>query len=125
MASTRRPSCDLTPAQYCDILNILPITATKHGSQFILYPSVNGKGAVKWECANPHRRAITMLLQQSGGVNVNQISFFKAAMKFNQDKHLGLSDDQVEKGVYRLRVIVSQMCNMVSKSRAVPRPWRK
>eukprot|EP00959_Pyramimonas_sp_CCMP1952_P245209 5124963-Pyramimonas_sp.AAC.1 len=96
---------------------MLPITATR-GSRFVPHASANHKGAVKWESANPYRRALTMLLQHTGGINVNQNSFFKAAQKFNADKCLKLSGDEVERGAYRLRVSVSQMGNMISKDRA-------
>eukprot|EP00959_Pyramimonas_sp_CCMP1952_P456474 9473220-Pyramimonas_sp.AAC.1 len=121
---TRRQSVDLQEDEYLDILSLLPVTAIKKDA-FIPYTSFNFKGAVKWEAANSFRPALTLLLQKSGGANVNQASFCKAAKKFNRDKGLGIDDAHLEKGILLFRAIVSQMRNMVSKERQVPRQWRK
>ena len=83
------------------------------------------KAAVKWEAANRYRAALALLLQKSKGLNVNQVTFYAAALRFNSQHGLDIDANEVELGVYRFRAIVSQLGNMKTKGRKVPRQWLK
>ena len=121
----RRARVDLEATQYAQVLDALPMSAHKAGSDFIPYPSMNFKHSPKWQHCSKYRPAVAKLFEFSGGRNANQNSFFAAAKQYNLDHSLGLTPDALEKGIYRLRTIVSQLINHKVKERTVPRQWQR
>eukprot|EP00959_Pyramimonas_sp_CCMP1952_P456915 9473957-Pyramimonas_sp.AAC.1 len=83
------------------------------------------KAAVSWMAANRYRSALSLSLLKSNGLCLNQQSFYKAALKFVSEHGIDIVSDEVERGVYRFRTIISQFGNMKSKGRGIPRQWRK
>lgn len=111
---SRRQSVDLTTAQVCDSLALLPLTA-RSKSCFAPYSDPNFKHTPKWQEGRQYVAALSRLLQHSGGRCINQVTFAAGAQKYVSEAGLDLSASQVEEGCYRLRAILSQLANLKKK----------
>lgn len=124
MSTYTRSTVDLTQAQCEDALSLLPITA-RSKNVFAPYSDVNFKHVPKWGEAQQYVPCLARILQHSGGLRINQVSFFQGAKKFNEDRKLDINEKAIEEGSYRVRAILCQLANMKTKKRSPPRSWQK
>ena len=84
----RRESVDLSTDEYKSILECLPITG-KRKEGLVSYTDLNFKHAPKWGPATPYYATIEHIIGKTHGLNVNQQSFYKAAIQANADLKWG------------------------------------
>lgn len=84
----------MTTEQYNKIFDLLPFKGKT--DKLIKYDYLVFKNAPKWAQVAPYTKALQHLLECSGGVNVNQKSFYKAAL--GQNELWGFDAEELEKG---------------------------
>ena len=124
---SRRGCTDLEEQQYFDAMELLPIVTRCDSKKhfFVKYSDLNMKHAPRWEEMNPYRTVIMSILTSSKGRNVNQKTFSEAAVQFLRDHNIEVGNAEADEGVYRIRVMVSQLLNHKTKKRRVPRTWKR
>ena len=104
-------------------LALLPVSVIKKNS-FLEYPKMHMKLVPAWEKMVPFTECLSELLNQSGGRQVLHSSMMPAVVKFASDLELAFTNDKIEKGGYALRVMISQLRNMRTADREIPKRWQ-
>ena len=71
------------------------------------------------------RHSINRMLDMTGGKNIHQICLLAGFAKYNVDKSMNLSGDELEKGSYRYRCMVSQLLNHKQNNNLLPAAQQK
>ena len=104
-------------------LALLPVSVITKNS-FLEYPKMHMKLVPAWEKMVPFTECPNELLNQSGGRQVLHSSMMPAVVKFASDLELAFTNDKIEKGGYALRVMISQVRNMRTADREIPKRWQ-
>ena len=124
MTTHRRNTVDLGETDVWKVLDALPIQAFSAEDFVPDYKKMDFKLAPDWSKAKPYVACIDTMFECSGGYCVNQASAFHHAQTWAAQNDLAkkfkISGELLERGIYRLRAIASQLANHLTKKRAVP-----
>eukprot|EP00959_Pyramimonas_sp_CCMP1952_P464600 9486894-Pyramimonas_sp.AAC.1 len=115
---------NLTPDAVADVLSRVPPSQFKDG-RFIFYDKLVFGRSPNWSSAKPLANAINCLLTHTEGCQANQHPFQKGAEKYFRDNGMTIQTGEVEKSVYRLRALVSQLSSQKLKQRPIPEAYEE
>jgi hypothetical protein len=120
--SGKRQSVHMSPKAIASCLQHLPLMSFRKDA-FVKYDNLNFKRAPSWSAMVPYVGTLGALLTETNGLCIKQIAMLNGIQEFAKD--LDISEQNIEKASYSLCCMISQMANLKTRNRVVPRHWRQ
>jgi hypothetical protein len=91
---------------------------------FMPYEPIDFKRVPNWAAASKYRNIVDAVLNASQGSQATQLSLVACAKCIYIEREVDIPHEALEKGVYVVRAILSQLANMKRKGRTIPREWQ-
>jgi hypothetical protein len=91
---------------------------------FMPYEPIDFKRVPNWAAACKYRAIVDAVLNASQGSQVTQLSLVACAKCIFIEREVDIPHEALEKGVYVVRAVLSQLANMKRKGRTISREWQ-
>ena len=123
-SSDKRHAVDIPSHAAKAAFELLPVTSMKRKKnnkgeyeKNVDYTKRGMKLAPNWTQGVPYIPCARKLFESSGGVGINHVQLLAQFIDYAKENHLDVTDDDADTGIYRIRTLMNQLCNHVTKSR--------
>ncbi|CAK0807489.1 unnamed protein product [Prorocentrum cordatum] len=117
MPATR--GATLSKDDVAEVLSRVPAAQFVDG-KFVLYDKLTFGRSPNWAAAKPLAKAVSRMLQRTGGVQALQVPFTAGAEAYFEQHGMQVKKNEAEACAFRLRALVSQLASQKAKGRGIP-----
>lgn len=111
-------------AEHIFASNVLLSSCCGDGRQLFAYPCAKFRASPVWPDLVVHRTLLREVFSASCGELLHQECLLRQLTSFIRKQKCDMSDDAIEKSVYRLRAMMSQLRRHKKKGRRIPERYR-